>query len=203
MTLNFQCHALATESGERLTEKTEPRPTTPYGRSKLAAEGAVQEAFRDRPGGFTILRPPLVYGPGQLANFARLVEWVDRCIPLPFGSIRNRRTFIAVQNLIHLVVASLGNKAARNRVYFPSDGEDLSTPALMARISEVLGKRSRLFPCPPGILKAAGNFPGLVALHKVMASLFVDSGPLQRELGWVPPLNGREGLRLALRVVLS
>jgi hypothetical protein len=52
-----------------------------------------------------------------------------------------------------------------------------------------------LFPFPESILKAAGRLPGLGALRKLTASLYVDSEPIRRDLGWTAPLTMDEGLR--------
>jgi len=202
-------HAVAANSDERLSEQTEPHPVSAYGRSKLAAEKAIQEELRTSGCAWTILRPPLVYGPGNQANFGLLLKLVKTGIPLPLASVRNRRSFIYVENLVDLISKCLGNAKAFGKVYLPSDGEDLSTAQLIEKIARAEARNlrpewngggcaARLFPFPENLLKIAGRLPGLSALRKLTSSLYVDSEPSRRDLGWTPPFTIEEGLRRTL-----
>jgi len=226
-------HAVAADSDERLSEQIEPHPVSAYGRSKLVAEKSVQEELRTSGCAWTILRPPLVYGPGNQANFGLLLNLVKTGIPLPLASLCNRRSFIYVENLVDLISKCLGNANAFGKPYLPSDGEDVSTPELIRAIARAnagveqgagsmehgdrtntrytFGRRgdlsalrsgspdpARLFHFPPSLLKAAGRLPGLGALHKLTSSLYVDSEPLRRDLGWTPPFTMEQGLRRTL-----
>jgi nucleoside-diphosphate-sugar epimerase len=212
------CHAIAAESGEILNAETSPHPLSAYGHSKLEAERAIQKALSNTAYAWTILRPPLVYGKGNKANFGLLLKLVSSGIPLPLGSVRNRRSFIYVENLVDVIVACLGNPKAFGKTYLPSDGEDVSTPELIRKIakanksfqfSEFSGSVSdkntrqsslatrhsaRLIPFPESILKALGRLPGLGALRKLTSSLYVDSEPLREDLGWSPRFTIDEGL---------
>ena len=209
------CHAVASESDELLTDRTVPHPVTDYGRSKLAAEEATKSALADSDCAWTILRPPLVYGPGNKANFGLLVKLVKTGIPLPLASVRNRRSFIYVENLVDLVATCLGNPVAFGKTFYPSDGEDLSTAELIEKIARanksaqcpvssdsVTNKATRhppmLFPFPESIVKALVRLPGLGALRKLTSSLYVDSEPTRRELGWTPRFTMNDGLRRTL-----
>lgn len=212
------CHAVAAESEAQIIEKTQPNPVTAYGRSKLEAERAIREGLSNTACAWTILRPPLVYGKGNKANFGLLLKLVKSCIPLPLASVRNRRSFIYVENLVDVIVSFLGNPKAFGKTYLPSDGEDVSTPELIRKIakanqsfkcSEFSGSVSdkntphsslatrdsaRLFPFPESILKALGRLPGLVALRKLTSSLYVDSEPLRKDLSWSPRFTMEDGL---------
>jgi nucleoside-diphosphate-sugar epimerase len=216
------CHAIAGASDDVLTERTVPKAVTAYGRSKLAAEDAIKSVLADSDCAWTILRTPLVYGPGNKANFGLLVKLVKSGIPLPLASVRNRRSFIYVENLVDLIVTCLGNPKAFGKTFLPSDGEDVSTPELIRAIaranesvqcsvfSDSVPNKStrhpspatrhspRLFPFPESALKVMGRVPGVGALHKLTSSLYVDSEPLRRELGWTPPFTMDEGLRRTL-----
>ena len=222
------CHAVAAESDDVLTDQNLPQPVTAYGRSKLAAEEAIKSVLAGSGCAWTILRPPLVYGLGNKANFALLLKLVQTGIPLPLSSVRNRRSFICVENLVDLITTCLGNPKAFGKTFLPSDGEDVSTPELIRAIARAdasvehgasidedgrgkIGDGSatrnplpatrhspRLFPFPERILKAASRLPGLGALRKLTSSLYVDSEPIRRELGWTPPFTMEEGLRRTL-----
>jgi len=189
------CHAVSAASETRLTEKTEPAPGSTYGRSKLAAEMALKSELDHTPCVYTILRPPLVYGPGNLANFARLIKLVRSGIPLPFAAVSNRRSFLSVRNLTHVITHCLWNKPAAGRTYYPSDGTDVSTPELIIALAQAFGLHARLVPFPVPLLGSLSHLPGMGPLRKLMSSLFVDSGPLARDLGWIPPQTLNEGLR--------
>jgi nucleoside-diphosphate-sugar epimerase len=215
-------HAVAAESDEMITVETVPHPTSVYGRSKLAAEKALRQELEETACAWTILRPPAVYGSGQVSNFSQLAKLSASGLPLPLASVRNRRSFIYVENLADLIAACLGNVTAFGKIYFASDGSDVSTPELIRQIakanesvqcpvfSDSVGDNetrhtplftrhsARLFPLPPSFLKAAGRLPGLGALRKLTSSLYVESEPLRRELGWKPPFTMEEGLRRTL-----
>ncbi len=215
-------HAVAAESDELITAQRVPHPVSAYGRSKLAAEEALRQELDGTACAWTILRPPAVYGPGHASNFGQLAKLASSGLPLPLASVRNRRSFIYVDNLVDLIALCLGNARAFGKIYFPSDRRDVSTPELIRAIARVndgrrgTGSREqggravtrhtshltrhsdRLFPLPENILQAAGRLPGLGALRKLTSSLFVDSEPLRRDLGWTPPFTMAEGLRRVL-----
>lgn len=188
------CHAVASESGTALSESTVPLPVTAYGRSKLAAEAAVRLAFDEANGRCTIIRPPLVYGPGNLANFARLIEWVRSGVPLPLGGIRNRRSFLGVGNLVDFVMACLARPPEANRIFMPSDDEDVSTPELIRQLADRLERKAVLVSLPESVLACCTRLPGLGMLKKLTASLFIDQTHIRTGLGWHPPSSLRDGL---------
>jgi nucleoside-diphosphate-sugar epimerase len=195
-------HAVTPESDSRLTERSDAQPKSVYGRSKLSAEIAIREELANSGCAWTILRPPLVYGARNKANFDLLVRLVRSGVPMPFASIHNRRSFLYVENLVDVIAACLGNRKAFGRVYFPSDGTDVSTPDLIraiagALVSEKVGasRLARLFPFPELLLKQMAKLPGLGALRKLTASLCVDSEPLMRELEWSPRYTMLQGLK--------
>jgi nucleoside-diphosphate-sugar epimerase len=210
--------AMADASNKVLCADATCSPTTLYGQSKLMAEKELKSIAGKHGMEWTIIRPPLVYGPGNPGNMQRLLKLIRSGLPLPLASVRNRRSFIYVENLVDVIVACLGNSRAFGKTYLPSDGEDVSTPELIRKIAKanqsfqfsefsgpVSGKNTRhsslatrhsarLFPFPESILKTLGRFPGLGALHKLTSSLYVDSEPLRKDLLWSPRFTMEEGL---------
>lgn len=177
------------------TVSDRPMPVDDYGATKLEAERGLADICRASGMEYCILRPPLVYGPGVRGNFARLTGMILRGIPLPLGSVRNRRSLISVYNLNDAIVACLTHADARNETFLVSDGEDLSTPELIARLGRALGRPARLVPCPPGLLGLGMAAVGMnTEYQRLCGSLQVDLSHITRRLGWMPPVSVDEGL---------
>lgn len=189
-----------TAPGRPYAANDTPQPQDPYGTSKLEAETALQALARDTGLEVVIVRPVLVYGPGVKANFLNMMRWLDRGIPLPFGAIDNRRSLVAVENLVDLVVTCIGHEAAANQVFLVSDGEDLSTTGLLRRMGQALGRPARLLPVPAGLLSAGAKALGKGSLsQRLCGSLQVDISKTRDLLGWRPPIDVDTALRAAAR----
>ena len=147
----------------------------------------------------TILRPPLIYGPGVKANFASLARAIARGKLLPLGDIHNQRSLVALDNLTDLITLCLTHPAAANQTFMVSDGEDVSTTALVQRMALAIGRPPRLLAIPPWILSAAATLLGQrAAVQRLCSNLQIDSSKARTLLGWVPPVSLDEGLRRAL-----
>jgi nucleoside-diphosphate-sugar epimerase len=143
-----------------------------------------------------VLRPPLVYGAGVKGNFLRLMDLLVKGLPLPFASIRNRRSLIYVGNLVDAIVTALQSSQAAGGTYLVSDGEPLSTPDLLRRLASALGREARLLPCPPSVLRAAAAVTGRSQeIARLTGSLEVDSTRIASELGWTAPHLPEHGFR--------
>jgi nucleoside-diphosphate-sugar epimerase len=176
-------------------ESSAPAPASPYAQSKLEAEQRVAAALAGSPTELVVLRPPLVYGPNAKGNFARLVRLVQRGVPLPLASLRNRRSLVFVDNLVDAIVRCLDHPAAAGRTYVVSDGEDLSTPDLFARTAAALGRPPRLFAFPPALLRLAGTLVGRGdETSRLLDDMAVDSSRIRAELAWHPPFTLGQGL---------
>ncbi|MBV5287123.1 MAG: NAD-dependent epimerase/dehydratase family protein [Methyloversatilis discipulorum] len=181
------------------TEDDAPAPEGPYADSKLEAERALCEVAQRAGMEWVVIRPPLVYGPAAPGNFARLVRWVARGVPLPLGAVRNRRTLVAIDNLTDLVLTCLRSDSAANEVFLAGDAESLSTPDLLRIVAKAQGRTARLVPVPPVLLRAAAVLIGRLAdAERLCGDLEVDIGKACRVLHWTPPLSAREALRRAV-----
>lgn len=188
--------AMATLSDDVLTADSPCRPDTPYGLSKLAAEQALIQQTQGTGMTYTIIRPPLVYGPGNPGNMARLIKLVNTGLPLPLGAIHNRRSLVALPNLVDLITTCLTHPAAANQTFLVSDNEDLSTTDLLKRLAKALNKPARLIPVPMPLLQATAQILGKPALaQRLCGSLQVDIRKTQRMLNWTPPYTVDEGLQ--------
>ncbi len=169
-------------------------PQDSYGRSKLEAELALNETAARNGIGLVIIRPPLVYGPEVKANFLRLLGWVDSGLPLPFASVRNRRSLIYVGNLVDAIARFAEHPAARGP-FLVSDEESVSTPELVSRIARALERPARLLPAPPALLRAAGMIAGRRdEVRRLTGNLAIDSFRARRLLDWRPPYTLDAGL---------
>jgi nucleoside-diphosphate-sugar epimerase len=189
------------ESSTRpLTEADLPAPADAYGVSKWEAEQGLSGVARETGLPIVILRPPLVYGPGVKANFLRLMEAVARGVPLPLGSIDNRRSLVYLGNLVDAIRVCLAHPGVVGRTYFVGDGEDLSTPELVRRLALALAVRPRLWPIPPALLEWLGALTGKrAAIARLTGSLRVDGTALRRDAGWSPPFSVDQGLAETVR----
>lgn len=173
----------------------QPAPADPYGISKMEAEQGLCALATETGMEVVIIRPVLVYGPGVKANFLSMMGWLHKGVPLPFGAIHNRRSLVALDNLVDLIVTCLDHPAAANQTFLVSDGEDLSTSELLRRMGAALGKPARLLPVPSGLLEAGAAMLGKKALsQRLCGSLQVDIGKTRELLNWTPPLSVDEAL---------
>jgi nucleoside-diphosphate-sugar epimerase len=187
------------ESGT-ITEESAAAPVDPYGESKWEAENVLRDLERRTGMEVVIIRPPLVYGPGAKGNFGALLSAIRRGLPLPLGAITNRRSLVGVHNLVDLIVACLTHPAAPSETFLVSDGEDLSTPALVRRLAAAAGRNPRLIPVPVWCLRLGATLLGRgQAIQRLTGSLYVDISKARRLLGWAPPVAVDEELRRAAR----
>ncbi len=172
-------------------------PEDPYGISKMEAELLLKKLSSETGLEVTIVRPPLVYGPGVRANFARLLGLVHRGVPLPFGLVRhNRRSLVAVDNLIDLIVCCLSHEKAVNEAFLVSDGRDHSTASLIRTIASAFDTSAHLFPVPPVCMKMAGALLGRRGqVNRLLDSLAVDISKNRELLGWSPPVSVEDGMK--------
>lgn len=169
-------------SAAPLRENSPIAPCDPYAHSKARAEQSLRELAGLR---LTVLRPPLVYGPGVKANFLALMRAIARGAPLPLASVHNRRSFLYVGNLVDAILRCLAEPRSAGRTYLVSDGAALSTPALCREIGVALERPARLFRFPPAWLP----------MRQLTQSLEADASAIRGELGWRPPFSLRDGLR--------
>jgi nucleoside-diphosphate-sugar epimerase len=167
-----------------------PAPEDAYGISKWEAEQVLQKIACNSKLEIVIIRPPLVYGPEVRANFLKLMRLVKSGLPLPLGAIRNSRSFVALDNLVDLILTCLQHPAAIDQTFLVSDGDDLSTPELLLRTAKAFGKSSRLIPIPVLLLKAAALLLGKKDFfQRLCGSLKIDISKTRQLLGWTPKVS--------------
>lgn len=171
-------------------------PQEPYAKSKWHAEKALKDICSAMGMEFTILRPPMVYGPNAPGNFGRLTHWIKKGIPLPLGAVHNKRSLVALDNLVDLIIVCIDHPAAANQIFLAGDGQDLSTTDLLREVGEAMEKPARLIPVPSSILMAGAMMLGKKTMaQRLLGSLQVDISKTQELLDWQPPLTIKQGLK--------
>ena len=188
----------STQPGHAFTADDVPAPLDPYGVSKFEAELGLREIELQTGMEVVIVRPPLVYGPGVKANFASMMLWVARGIPLPLGAIQNARSMVALDNLVDLLVTCVKHPVAAGQTFLVSDGEDVSTTELLRRTAQAMGKKAFLLPIPAFVLEWGAALLGKRAVaQRLCGSLQLDINKTRQLLDWTPPVSLDEGLRRA------
>ena len=142
-----------------------------------------------------IVRPPLVYGPNAPGNFGKLLSLVKKHLPLPLGAIDNKRSLVAIDNLVDFVVTCIEHPKAANETFLVSDDTDISTTELLRLMTEAAGHTPRLIPVPMSWLKLAGKITGKQSIiDRLCSSLQVDISHTKQVLGWTPPITVEEGI---------
>lgn len=188
-----------TVPGRPITADDDPSPQDAYGISKAEAEAGLKTLATATGMEVVVIRPPLVYGPRVKANFLSMMRWLGRGVPLPLGAVgHNRRSLVALDNLVDLIVTCLDHPAAANLTFLVSDGEDLSTTELLRRLAAAMGVPARLLPVPVWMLEAGAVVLGKRAMmRRLCGNLQVDIANTCEVLGWRPPIGVDEGLRRA------
>ena len=188
-----------TKPGQAFTEHAPSKPMDAYGQSKHEAEIGLQKMAQESGMEVVIIRPPLVYGPGVKANFATLMNAVQKGWPLPLGAVNNQRSLVALDNLVDFIVTCTTHPQAANQIFLVSDGHDLSTTELVQGMAEAAGVPARLLPVPAWALRPAGAALGKRdAVQRLCGNLQVDISKARELLGWTPPVSVSEGLRRAM-----
>lgn len=178
------------------SENDVPHPHNDYSVSKYEAEVELKKISAETGLEVVILRAPLVYGPGNPGNFLSLLRIIGKGIPLPLASVRNVKSFLYVGNLTEAIKICLAHPSAAGNTYLASDTEYVSTPELLHKLAQALGRSARLFPFPPAALKVLAGMAGKsAAAERLLASLAVDSSKIRKELGWSPPFTLTAGIQ--------
>jgi nucleoside-diphosphate-sugar epimerase len=193
-----------TSSEQVYSEDSIPAPIDPYGVSKWEAELGLEKVCIETGMEFVVIRPPLIYGPGVKANFQKLMGLVAKGMPLPLGAVDNKRSMLALDNLVSFITEVITNPLAANQRFLLSDGQDVSTTQLLRLLAQSMSKSLWLIPVPAFILRATAKvFGASAAADRLLGSLQIDSSKARQLLGWQPPLSVEEGIAITAQAYLS
>jgi UDP-glucose 4-epimerase len=178
-----------------ITEKDVPAPTDAYGRSKLEGERLLAASGVH----FTVLRPAVVYGKGVKGNVAFLATLARTPMPLPFASLSNRRSLLALDNLVSAIALVLGASEAANETFLVADAEPISVADLVAAMREGLGRSPHLVKVPLGAVKRLMQSFGKEAEWERISGDFVVDASKLMGIGWRPAIATREGIMRMMR----
>ena len=174
-----------------------PSPETSYGKSKLQAELGLLQISRNKGLPLTVIRPPIVYGPGNSGNIHSMIKFLD-WLPvgfLPLGGLKNKRSLIFIENLASAISYCVDDLTPESHVFFVRDPMMPSTTTLCSMILANLNKNVHLLNCNGyGIQKILTFFLPQDA-NRIFGSLEIDNSEILKTLGWSPPFNTEEGLR--------
>jgi nucleoside-diphosphate-sugar epimerase len=171
-------------------------PSGDYAQSKCEAEKKLLEINAKTSLEVTIIRPPLVYGLKAKRSVNRLIKILKLRLPLLFGLINNKKSFISIDNLTDVLICCIKHPNLKGRVFLVSDGEDVSLNDFLRHIAEVMGYRLLLFPFPIFLLKFISNFFGKRnEINKLLSNLQMDINYTRDTLNWKPPLSLKDGIR--------
>jgi len=178
------------------SEEDRLSPGDGYATSKALAEKSLGDVASSMGMELVIIRPPLVYGDGAKANFDLLAGAIRSGVPLPLGGISNRRSLVALENVIDFIRLAIDHPAAANQAFLVSDAEDLSTSELVRRIARAMDKPARLFWIPPRLVSLVSRSFGRPEFaQRLLGSLWISSSKAERVLGWSAPFSVDDALR--------
>lgn len=178
-----------------LSLETELHPEDAYGLSKLEAEMALKELTSNSSMELTIIRPPLVYGKGVKGNFASLAKLSSLGFPIPLGCMENKRSLVAIDNLVDLIKVCIDHPKAGDQTFLVSDDDDVSTSRLLRELAHAQNVKSRLFCMPVLIITTIAKiFNKRSTIDRLYGSLQVDITDTKRILGWQPIVSLRSGI---------
>ncbi len=177
------------------TEASPADPQAAYAVSKLDAEKALRALFAGTTVELVVIRPPLVYAAHAPGNFRRLLQIVDRGLPLPFSGLANQRSIVALENLVDLIRCCIVHPAAANELFLVAEDVAVSTADIVRYLGEGLGTRTRLFAFPRPLIALAFRALGQGGIYtQLFESLAIDASKAQHVLGWQPVIGTAAGL---------
>ena len=185
----------STLPGQALTPKDQHIPVDPYGLSKYEAELGLKLIAEKTGLEVVVIRPPLIYGPGVKANFLKMMQWVEKGIPLPLGAIQNQRSMLGLDNLINFIELCLTHPDAAGQTFLVSDDHDVSTTELLKEIAAAMHRPSRLISAPQSFIEKLLLLLGQRHIsERLCGSLQIDISLAKTRLSWKPPHTFRDQL---------
>jgi len=202
--VSSQAAAGPARDGRPVTESDPALPVSWYGLSKREGEEAVARLWK---GPWTILRPGVVFGPGDRGLLAYFRMAATGIVPVPAGGTRVQ--LIAVERAaLGIARAAQGGELA-GRVGFLCDPQPVTVRELASRIAALSGRAARLVSVPNLVVRLLGvaetvaealtgrsrPFNADKAREILAGDWLCDGGPVDEALALPAPRPLDEGLR--------
>ncbi|WNO61673.1 SDR family oxidoreductase [Rheinheimera sp. MMS21-TC3] len=185
-----------TAEGKAFDVNQQPMPVDAYGISKAEAELGLRQIAAETKMEVVIIRSPLVYGAGVKGNFLSMIRLAKKNLPLPLGAINNKRSLVALDNLLNLIITCIEHPKAVGQTFLVSDNHDVSTTELLTLLVRAAGKKPRLFSVPSTWLQLAAKLLGKRAvIERLCGNLQVDISHTRQQLDWQPVITIEDGLK--------
>jgi nucleoside-diphosphate-sugar epimerase len=198
--------AAADEVQDILTENILPKPITPYGKSKLAAENYILSKNLSKNKRVYILRPCMIHGPGNKGNLNLLYQLVSMRIPWLLGLFENKRSYCSIENLSFIINELIENKNIPSGVYNVSDDNPLSTNEVISLISDSQNKEPILWNVPKFFIKMVAKSGDIFSLplnserlNKLTESYVVSNKKIKKAIDKPLKVNSKEGLLVTFK----
>lgn len=198
--------AVADKVDGELDEDCVPNPITVYGKSKLKAEEYILSKKLTGNKRVYILRPCMIHGPNNKGNLNLLYDFVAKGIPYPFGSYKNKRSFVSIDNLCYVIKSFINEPTITNGIYNIADDESLSTSQLVSLIGNSINKKVRIINLPKFIVLFIAKLGDLLPipinserLQKLTENYKVSNKKVKKVLPNNLPLSSREGLEKTIK----
>lgn len=187
----------STEKGKPYTESSLPSPVSDYAKSKYMAEEIIKDTFEKSNTDYVILRPPLIYGPNCPGNFKKLYEITSKTWILPFRGMKNKKSFIYINNITDAIFHVLCLSDAANEIFIVSDKEAYAMNEIIEiMMQEKYGKMANNFYIPSVIFEVLFKIFGFYYVwNKFSSELVVDSQKITSKLKWKPPFTALDGIK--------
>ncbi len=184
---------------EPWNEDSQCFPEDPYGASKYEAEIALKAL--ETPGFIvSVIRTPIVYGPGVGANILKLFKLIETVPILPFGGVNNNRHYTYVENLVGYIDRIIELRASG--VFIAMDSKPLSTTELVNLISGFMGRRPLMFRLPDFVINTGAEImPGV--FDRLYRSFFLENTKTSEVLKYIPPFSIEDGFSMTITGYLS
>ena len=177
------------------SESTLPKPHADYAISKFEAEQELKKLFSGSDTELVIIRPPLVYAAHAPGNFARLLKLASTNLPLPFAQTNNKRSFVALENLVNFIQTCIEHPNAANQTFLVADQHSLSTRELVEYLKQGMGKKPYFIYIPQPLMKLGAICLGKSKLYEqLFESLEIETTKAQKLLDWIAPLTAKQAM---------
>ena len=141
----------------------------------------------------------VVYGPGVKGNIASLATLARTPMPLPFAGLDNRRSLVALQNLVAAITLVHRSERAARETFLVADAEPISVAGLVSAMREGLGRPPHLVGVPQGGVKRLMKSFGKEAdWERISGNFVINPGKLM-EIGWRPSIATHDGIVAMMR----